>query len=506
MLSLLSILIDPRTFWTLAILFVLWLFNNWVSRKKYKLPPGPTPFPLIGNYLDLRKHPYTYQLLAEWSKQYGDIIYVEIGPMKCVALNSFPAIQEAYVKQKDIFAGRPQVYSGEVFSDGGKNILFGQPGPTWNLHRKLALKAIKNYASGDKLEDLVHTAVGRIDSVLESGPMDPTHMIGLVMFNIINGIVFGKSYEYDDPEFKYQMQMIDELLSLNVSGVWSDYVPFLQYLPDFFSSPHTRKSMNLTRKWMGFNYTQFKKHQEEFNPDNVRDLTDELLFTKKQAEDEEDEKVLGSLTNSHMAQTGLDVYTAGLETSMYTLLWTFLYMATKPECQDKLQEEIDRVVGRDRKPTLQDGKSLLYCEAVFDEVLRLATVAPLGLPRVTTSDTVLNGYEIPKGMTIITNLWAMHHDPKYWEEPMEFKPERWLDEVTGQRVGRTRDSYMPFSSGRRFCVGKTLARREINLTIATFFQKYRVSPPEGVTLDMAAKEQPLTCFPKPYKIVIQKRG
>ncbi len=114
------------------------------------------------------------------------------------------------------------------------------------------------------------------------------------------------------------------------------------------------------------------------------------------------------------------------------------------DIQDKVQQELDTVIGGNRLPEWKDRQGLPYTEAVFLEIQRIRTVLPLGVPHEASQDTKLNGYDIPKGSLVFANIWAAHNDPEVWSEPDQFKPERFLNE-NGKL--QHREELIPFSIG-----------------------------------------------------------
>ena len=146
-------------------------------------------------------------------------------------------------------------------------------------------------------------------------------------------------------------------------------------------------------------------------------------------------------------------------------------MAKNPELQQKLQEEIGQVTGNSRLPSLSDRGQMPYADAVVHELLRMTSVAPLGLPHKTTADLRFHGYNIKKDTIVFANLYGIHHAPEIWGDPENFRPERWFGE-SGQK--HKTENFLPFLTGRRFCVGDGLAREQLFLYTTTLFQSYAV--------------------------------
>ncbi|KAE9397331.1 cytochrome P450 [Gymnopus androsaceus JB14] len=189
---------------------------------------------------------------------------------------------------------------------------------------------------------------------------------------------------------------------------------------------------------------------------------------------------------------------AAADTTGATLSSFTLAMILHPDVQLKGQEEIDRVLGRDRLPTFDDRLSLPYVEAIYREVLRLNPPLPLGMGHGSTEDDVYLGYHIPKGCNVIANIWAMNRDPDVYSQPDDFLPERFLDDSTGPFTSL--NSINAYGFGRRVCVGKYMADNTVWLTIA--------SPKDMEGNDIDIPEEYTNGFtrePKPFQCTITPR-
>jgi len=199
----------------------------------------------------------------------------------------------------------------------------------------------------------------------------------------------------------------------------------------------------------------------------------------------------------------MDLFVAGAETTSTTLSWTFLLLALHPEIQEKLHEEIRRVVGMSRLPSLNDRPEMPYTEAVIMEVMRYSAMVPLAVQHRTVEDVHFHGFFIPKDTLIIPNLYCAMRDPKVWGDPDNFRPDRFLS-PDGKTVVR-HEAFIPFSTGRRVCLGETLARDELFLFTTSLFQRFKVGkdlngPELKIDYFMAA-----VLIPKPHNLVLQDR-
>ncbi|XP_051885538.1 vitamin D 25-hydroxylase isoform X2 [Pristis pectinata] len=209
------------------------------------------------------------------------------------------------------------------------------------------------------------------------------------------------------------------------------------------------------------------------------------------------------LTNmgENLIYTVGELIIAGTETTTNALRWAILYMALYPNIQEKVHQEIDTIVGKNQIPSLENKSQMPYTEAVLHEVLRYCNIAPLGIFRATTKNTVVRGYSIPKGTTVITNLYSVHFDEKYWNTPYLFCPERFLDK-NGQFVKK--EAFVPFSVGRRHCLGEQIARMELFLFFTMLLQRFHIHFPPGTIPNLKPKLG-MTLQPHPYLISAERR-
>ncbi|XP_066295538.1 cytochrome P450 2U1-like [Branchiostoma lanceolatum] len=200
------------------------------------------------------------------------------------------------------------------------------------------------------------------------------------------------------------------------------------------------------------------RHRETLDRENPRDFLDFCLL-----ELEQQEKVDG-LTEENAMYMAQDVFFGGTDTTTNTLLWSLLYMTLNSDIQNKVQEELDAVVGGSL-PTLSHRSRLPYVNACLLEVMRIRPIGPLAVPHATTETVKVGEYDIPKGTQVLPNLYSLHMDPAYWPDPDRFDPERFLD-AKGNVINKP-ESFMPFSGGRRVCLGEQLARMELFLFFST---------------------------------------
>ena len=476
------------------------------------LPPGPRPYPMIGNLTRLVGKPI-HLAVTDLAKEYGKIFTLYLpGGQRCILINSVEVAREALLAKKDDFAGRPRTFIGDFLTREAKDIFFADFSQTMILQRKLVHSALRMYGSGlkqleEKICDEVERLLERL-SVHQGSSIDPKDDINLMVLNVICALVYGESYALDDEEFQRIMKYNNHFIRLFKGFNILEMLPWLRFFP-IEEGRILREARELRDAVLDAKYREHKKKfdENENKADiKINDLTDALLKAFYEAQ-EEDGKVSQLLTEDHLVMIMNDVFNAGIETTAATLLWLLAYMINYPDIQARVHAELDNVIGRDRKPRLEDRGSLPYLESSVAEVLRIATTTPLSIPHKSTRGSSLGGYDIPKDTMMMTNLWAIHHDPNEWDNPDVFKPERFLDaegnfSASGPRGYR---SYLPFSAGRRVCLGESLAKTELFLVSSRLLHQFTFEPAPGAPLPDLTGHVGVVFLPGSYKISIKKR-
>ncbi|XP_033748665.1 steroid 17-alpha-hydroxylase/17,20 lyase-like [Pecten maximus] len=474
-----------------------------IKRNKYRLPPGPLALPLVGNY-SLLGDPMLHETCARLSEKYGPVITIQFGPMQMVILNTIEAVVEAMVTKGADFANRPVTISGLELSEGGKNIFLSQYTPTWKLHRKLATKALRKYLRGEKPQTAVHASMKEFTTLLtntKGEAFTPHAYVDHALFNVMCGLCFNKVYNFNNDTFKKFMNADDEFIKEFGHGLIEDAFPILAKI---WPSQQYRKVLGYFNTMLQFLLDEFQEHVDQFDSNEIRDITDFVILARKEAEDEEDAELLSQLTDVHLRQTIADLFFAGFETTRLTLTWGLLYLADHQEVQRRVQAEVDKVVGRDRLPTIKDRADLPYTEAVIYEVMRIASVVPFGVAHAARVDSKICGYDIPQGTTVAINHWALHNDPRHWKQPQIFNPERFL--TSEGKLAPPPESFLPFSVGKRMCLGESAAKQELMLIIPIILQEFNIKLPPGVTADYSPEASGLTGYmANRYLISVEKR-
>ncbi|XP_069079796.1 vitamin D 25-hydroxylase isoform X1 [Pleurodeles waltl] len=487
--------------WTLAglalfLLAMLMVRQLLKQRRPKGFPPGPPGLPLIGNILAMATNPHVY--MKQQSKIHGQIFSLDLGGISTVVLNGYDAVKECLVRQSDVFADRPSLPLFKKLTKMG-GLLNAKYGRCWIEHRKLAVNSFRCFGYGQKIFEakISEEAMFFLDAIdtYKGKPFDPKHLITNAVSNISNLIIFGERFRYDDTDFLHMIEIFSENIELATSAwvfLYNSF-PLIGILP---FGKHQQLFKNAAEVY-DFLLRIIEHFSENRKPKAPRHFIDAYLDEMDQnAHDQE-----ATYTTENLIYSVGELIIAGTETTTNVLRWAVLFMALYPNIQGQVQKEIDFVVGPNGTPSLEAKPRMPYTEAVLHEILRFCNIVPLGIFHATSKDTVVRGYLIPEGTTVITNLYSVHFDEKYWTNPAVFYPERFLD-ASGQFVKK--EAFVPFSLGRRHCLGEQLARMEMFLFFTALLQRFHLHFPHGLVPNLKPKLG-MTLQPYPYPICAQRR-
>ncbi|XP_014881167.1 cytochrome P450 2K1-like isoform X1 [Poecilia latipinna] len=476
------------------LLIILYLVTVGSSRETGKEPPGPKPLPLLGNLLqlDLQR---PYKTLCELSKKYGSVFTVYFGPKKVVVLTGYRTVREALVGYADEF-GEREIPPMANDINKGHGILFSN-GETWREMRRFALSTLKDFGMGKRgAEEKVLEECGHLIQMFESykgKPFNTSHPVNYATSNIISSIVFGSRFEYDDPRFRNLVIRVNENMSLFGTAGIQLYNTF-PWLARWIKN--RRVILKNAEMTIRDEKELMQKLKATLNPQTCRGLVDCFLIRKQK---EEDACVKDTqFTEENLILTVANLFTAGTDTTAASLRWSLLLMAKYPHIQDQVQEELTRVVGN-REVHVEDRKNLPYTDAVVHEIQRFCYIVPMAIPHKTSRDVTFQGFFIKEGTTVIPLLASVLYDESEWESPHTFNPSHFLD-----KEGRfiKRDAFLPFSAGRRVCLGESLAKMSLFLFFTSLLQRFRFMPPPGVSeydLDLTPAVG-FTISPSPHEL------
>jgi len=270
--------------------------------------------------------------------------------------------------------------------------------------------------------------------------------------------LYGLDIEPEDPIARRAVEAVQILGQTQVSGVFPaiEMFPWLRFLPSWFPGCSFKRLADQCRKVI----QEVDTVLFDMAMNNLKTGLGTSLIAELGVKGE------GRLAEIQAIKAmGTVSYLAATDTTMSSVSSFLLAMTLHPDVQTKGQEEIDRVVGKDRLPTFDDRPSLPYVEAIYREVMRLHPPLPLGIPHKSIEDDSYLGYHIPKGCVVVPNIWAMNRDEELYTRPDEFIPERFVDTETGPFTAI--NDIRAFGFGRRVCVGRYMADNTVWLAIAS---------------------------------------
>ncbi|KAJ4835148.1 hypothetical protein Tsubulata_033457, partial [Turnera subulata] len=454
---------------SLAAVVIIFLSRR-LLRRKQKLPPGPKPWPIIGNFNLIG--PLPHRSLHELAQKYGPLMQIQFGSFP-VVVGSSAEMAEAILKTHDIsLAGRPNFAAGKYTTYNYSDITWSQYGPYWSQLRRICMTEL---FSPKRLEQYEHIRVEELKALLKNlytsdgKPVRTREQFSDVSLNIISRMVLGRKFTVqgggdDDGDMeivtpKEFKEMLDELFLLNGVLDIGDWIPWLAFLD---LQGNIKRMKAVAKKFDRFIEHVLDEHEERrasVRDYVAKDMMDILL------------QIAGD-TNRE------DLIAGGTESTAVTAEWALAELLRKPEIFDKATEELDRVIGKERWVEEKDIVNLPYVDAIIKETMRLHNVSPLLVPRLAREDVQIAGYDIPKGTRVMVNVWTIGRDPKLWDKPEEFIPERFIGkkvELQGQNI-----ELIPFGAGQRICVGHPFGLKVIQSNVANLLHGFKWKLPSGM--------------------------
>ncbi|KAM9323976.1 cytochrome P450 2G1-like [Gastrophryne carolinensis] len=479
---------------TLFVAFIIsrLFYSIWNSLyRRGNLPPGPTPFPVVGNVLQIRKGQLVTSLI-KFAEKYGSVYTIYFGHKPVVILSGYETVKEALVDQAEDFGGRGKFPSVDEFF-AGTGISFSN-GEVWKDLRRFSITILRNFGMGKKsieerIQEEASFLVAEINT-FKQRPFNPTNLLVQAVSNVICSIVFGDRFEYDNQSFQQLLSQFEKTFRA-VSSTWGQMADILPEIMKYVPGPHQRICSDL-RKLETFVMERVKINQETLDPNSPRDYTDCFLIKHQK------EKNNPSFNTNNMIMSILSLFFAGTETISTTLRHSFLIFMKYPEIQAKIHKEIDQVIGEKCNLTIDDRSKMPYTNAVIHEIQRFCDILPFSLPHAVTKDVSFKGYTIPKGTDVFPLLCSVHRDPRKFSNPDKFNPNHFLDS-NGSFMKN--DGFMVFSAGKRVCLGEGLARTELFIFLTTILKNFKLTSKTKFTEeDITPQLNGFANVPIPYEM------
>ncbi|KAF7303882.1 putative cytochrome P450 [Mycena indigotica] len=503
------------------LLFVF--FMRKVGSRELHLPTGPPTIPLIGN-LHIFPTEFAHYKFTEWARKYGGIYSLKLGPGTVVVLTDPAAVKELMDKRSSSTADRPSMFVADLVA-GGRNMVLARygglfaaihiyrslpfyPAETWRTLRRASRSVLTPQAS------VLHLPIQQAESIqllydFYRKPEDFYTHLRRYSSSVILSVLYGvRSPRYETQATAAFFESQHEWERVLEPGATPpvDLIPILKYVP---------------QRWAKWKRDCAKTRQLQ------RTLYVDLLeqTARRLARGEENGSYMEDILHQEQALAfvyadlskirylGGALVEGGSDTTSSFLQSLVLVLAAFPDAQKKAQEEMDRIVGTQRLPSLKDLDDLHYIRALILETHRFRPVAPLMVPHATLRSEQYGDYFIPSGATIFVNTWGIFHDPALFDAPETFNPDRYILTEHGTKPGVQVDGLrpsFPFGVGRRICPGINIAQNSININTLNLVWAFNFQPPlddsgKEIDLDLFDYQRGILTAPSPFECRIQVR-
>ncbi|KAF3641730.1 putative receptor-like protein kinase-like [Capsicum annuum] len=495
----------------LAILvFFTPILFRYIFCRGRNLPPSPLSLPIIGHLYLLKSN--LYLTLTSLSAKYGPVLYLKLGyNMPVIVVSSPSAVEECLTKNDIIFANRPKTLAGDKFTFNYTVYVWASYGQLWRILRRLTVVELFSSHSLTKTSSLRDQEVGIFIRSLykfsksSSNKVDLTNWSFTLLFNLMTKIIAGRHIVNEEDAGKEKgIDIIDKLRGTFLVTIsflnMCDFLPILRWIGCYkglekkMTLIHYKRNEFLNNLLDEFRQKKIDGLKSNGNMEKKTTLVETLLSFQESEPEFYTDDIIKSIM--------LVVFVAGTETSSTTIQWVMSLLFAHPEVLHKLRADIDSKVGNKRLLNESDLTMLPYLRCVVNETMRLYPPVPLLLPHYSTEDCTVGGYNVPKHTMLLINAWAVHRDPKVWEEPEKFKPERF--EATEGETERFNYKLIPFGMGRRACPGTDMGLRAVSLALGALIQCFDWQIEEEESLEasynsrmsMQSKSLKAVCTPR----------
>lgn len=516
--------VPPRTVAALAAaLSTAWVIYRVLSigRRDADLPPGPKTVPVFGNLLDFPKV-NAHEAFSKWARIYGDIFSFKVGSSDLIVLTSPQAVKEILDKQSAVTSDRPPMFIADVITDGN-HLPFVRQGDTWKILRRTVRDILSPQACARHFQ-MQKAESARLMYDLLRQPDDHYLHYQRYALSVIMSVTFGQSApSLTSPSTQNFIKNAHDFNHIMGPGSTPplDLVPMLKYIPEnipwWVPLPAGVKE-TLRASWKGVCRDIRARHKVYYSrlmkpcQERAKEGLENRSFMQSVCEKQDE----SGMTDQMTLLLGQAILETGSDTSGAYLQNATLLLAAHPEVQRKAQEELDRVVGTERSPRLEDMDQLHYIRAIIEEVHRMRPVAPMAIPHHSTSDLSYRNYSIPANTMLIPNVYGIFSSPLTYDSPEKFDPDRYLRHHLGigQKVDIKENANLKdfvYGFGKRSCPGIILAKNTISINISNLLWGFDIRQkigPDGkpIELDLNATKPQLVLVTPPFPADIRPRS
>nr|XP_043613810.1 labd-13Z-ene-9,15,16-triol synthase, chloroplastic-like [Erigeron canadensis] len=466
-----------------ALAINLW-YKATLSNSSPPLPPGPLSLPVVG-YLPFLG-PELHKQLTHMAHTYGPIFKFHLGSKLHVVINTPELAKEVLRDQDETFSNRDLTIASSIISYGGRDIVMSENNSDWRKLRKIFVHEIlsnKNLEACRSLRtDEVRKTIKHVFSNIGTS-INISKIAFLTQANVITNMIWDNKSNKGEKgsDLGDELQIVaSNIVEFFGKPNLSDFFPSLAWFDFQGIERGMKKQLDkldqiLTSIIEDRVKSNLERSEDKVGHEGKKDFLQMLLDLK-------DRKDASSLNITQIKALLLDIMVAGTETTSTLTEWTLTEIMKSRNVMKKVQEELAEVVGANNIVEESHLSRLQYLDATIKETFRLHPVLPFLIPHLPSQDCTVGGYSIPNGCSVFLNVWSIHRDPRYWNNPLEFNPERFL---TNKFDYKGKDlKFFPFGSGRRICAGIPVAEKMQVFILASLMHSFDWRLPEGEEHDL----------------------
>ncbi|XP_058112251.1 cheilanthifoline synthase-like [Magnolia sinica] len=446
-------------------------------KSTMKLPPGPPKLPIIGNLhqnlLQLGSGgELIYVTLFKLSQKYGGIMTVWLGMKPTIVISNHEGAWEVLVNKSADYASRMLPYMSKYITANWTTLFSSDHGPYWQSLRKgvqgfaMNPSSISSQTLSQEKEAIAMTQKIQEQAAVNGGIVHPIDNIRHNTIRVVGRLCFGP--DFNNEAFVVGIDpFIDDVINISALARFADAFPFIRYIPGL-RGPF-RKVAEIRDGIVSVVKPEITRYQSSKSPCT----TCYMHFL---------------LSNGYPMETIIftlfEMFMLSVDSTSTATAWALAFLIRNPEIQQKLFKEVSGGDEKRERVTVDQVSKMPYLQAVMSEVFRMKPIAPLAIPHKTVNDTTLTGLKIDKGTAVIVNIYAVLNDPKVWNEPERFMPERFLNENARSAGMAMERSFLPFGAGRRICAGMDLGKLQVGLTLANLINSFEWLAADGDGPDM----------------------
>ncbi|XP_059441127.1 cytochrome P450 736A117-like [Corylus avellana] len=495
---------------TILAFIVIFLFkwSSTLPTTKKNLPPSPPKLPIVGNFHQLGSQPH--RSLGSLARRHGPLMLLHFGNAPTLVASSADAAREIMKTHDLIFANRPKSSMFEKLLYNNKDVASAPYGEYWRQMKSISVlhllsnKRVQSFRAVREEETFL--VIEKIKQSCSSTYVNLSEVLANLTNDVVCRVALGRKYGVGEGGRKFK-EILSEFTELLGALSVGDYIPWLAWVSRV--NGLDARAEKVSKKFDDFIEGVIEEHidcQRREGKGNVileneqKDFVDVLLQIQK-------ENVIGfPIDRVSIKALILDVFVAGTDTTYTVLEWAMTELLRHPKAMKKVQSEVRGISGNKNEIIEDDFDNMHYLKAVIKEALRFHPPNALLIPRESTQNVKIQGYDIAVGTQVIINAWAIGRDPTSWDEPEKFKPERFLKSSMDFRGHDFQ--FIPFGAGRRGCPGISFAMTTIELVLANLLHNFDWTWPGGARgedIDMSEstgitihKKFPLTAVATPY--------